>query len=101
MRGYLHLPQKGESLRLYKSLGNGKFRDVTAEVGLDRVLMPMGLNFGDVDNDGFLDLYLGSGNPSYASVVPNVLFHNRLGKSFIDITASSGTGILPKGHGIA
>ena len=25
--------------------------------------MPMGSNFGDMDNDGFLDIYLGNGNP--------------------------------------
>ena len=61
--------------------------------------MPMGLNFGDLDNDGFLDFYLGSGNPSFASAIPNVLFHNREGKRFVDVTASSGTGILPRGHG--
>jgi hypothetical protein len=101
MNGYLKKPQGGEKLRLFRNLGNGKFREVTAEVGLDRVFMPMGLNFGDIDNDGFLDFYLGSGNPSYASPIPNVLFHNVGGRSFTDITASSGTGILPKGHGIA
>jgi hypothetical protein len=101
MKGYLKQPQGGEGLRLFRNLGNGKFRDVSAQTGLKRVFMPMGLNFGDVDNDGFPDLYLGSGNPSYASPIPNVLFHNDGGRSFTDITASSGTGILPKGHGIA
>lgn len=101
MNGYLGKPQSGETLHLYRNLGGCKFREVTAEVGLKRVFMPMGLNFGDIDNDGFLDLYLGSGNPSYASPVPNVLFHNKDGKAFIDITESSGTGALPKGHGIA
>ena len=101
MKGYLKQPQGGEGLRLFHNLGNGKFRDVSAETGLKRVFMPMGLNFGDVDNDGFPDLYLGSGNPSYASPVPNVLFHNNGGHGFTDITASSGTGVLPKGHGIA
>ena len=101
MNGYLKRPQGGEKLRLFKNLGNGKFRDATAEAGLARVLMPMGLNFGDIDNDGFLDFYLGSGNPSYASPIPNAMFHNKNGKSFVDITASSGTGILPKGHGVA
>ena len=45
--------------------------------------------------------YLGSGNPSYASPIPNVLFHNNGGHSFTDVTASSGTGVLPKAHGIA
>jgi len=59
------------------------------------------LNFGDLDNDGFLDFYLGSGNPSYASAIPNVMYHNQEGKRFVDVTASSGTGILPKGHGVA
>ena len=99
--GYLGLPQKGEPLKLYKNLGNGKFRDVTTEASLDHVFLPMGLNFGDPDNDGFLDFYLGSGNPSYAALVPNLLFHNEAGKRFTDVTASSGTGILPKGHGVA
>src|SRR5471030_359320 len=101
MRGFEKQAQSGEKLRLFKNLGNGKFRDATVEAGLDRVMMPMGLNFGDIDNDGFLDFYLGSGNPSYASPIPNVLFHNQVGKRFVDIAASSGTGILPKGHGVA
>ncbi len=99
--GYLGLPQKGEALRLYRNLGNGKFKDVTVETGLNHVFLPMGINFGDIDNDGYLDFYLGTGSPSFAMLFPNVLFHNDGGKHFTDITASSGTGILPKGHGIA
>ena len=63
--------------------------------------MPMGANFGDVDNDGLLDIYLGMGSPSFASLMPHVLLRNNDGKSFVDITASSGTGELHKGHGIA
>ena len=101
VRTYLGLPHYAPSLKLYKNLGNGAFRDVTKEVGLDRVFMPMGANFGDVDNDGYLDIYLGTGSPSYGSLVPNVLIRNKEGKSFVDITASSGTGELHKGHGIA
>ena len=82
-------------------MGNGSFEDVTSHVGLDKVFMPMGANFGDIDNDGFLDIYLGTGNPSYASLVPSVLMRNREGKAFVDVTASSGTGELHKGHGVA
>jgi len=101
LRSYLGLPVHQETLKLYRNMGNGTFQDVTKKAGLDRVLMPMGANFGDVDNDGYLDFYLGTGGPSYASLVPNVLFRNHEGKYFADITASSGTGHLQKGHGIA
>jgi hypothetical protein len=101
VRTYLGLAHNAAGLKLYKNLGDGSFRDVTREVGLDKVFMPMGSNFGDMDNDGFLDIYLGTGNPSYASVLPNVLLRNKEGKSFVDVTASSGTGELHKGHGVA
>jgi hypothetical protein len=100
-RTYLGLPHNAPTLKLYRNLGNGSFRDVTAEVGLDKVFMPMGANFGDIDNDGFLDIYLGTGNPSYASLVPNVLLHNQGGKSFTDVTTTSGTGEWHKGHAVA
>ena len=100
-RAYLKLPRNGNTLKLYRNLGDGSFQDVTRQVGLDRVLMVMGANFGDIDNDGFLDLYLGTGNPSYGSLVPSMLFRNKEGKSFVDVTSSSGTGELHKGHGVA
>jgi tetratricopeptide (TPR) repeat protein len=100
-RTYLGLPHNAIPLKLYRNLGNGTFRDVTTEVGLDKVFMPMGANFGDIDNDGFLDIYLGTGNPSYGSLVPSVLLRNHDGRSFVDVTASSGTGELHKGHGVA
>ncbi len=100
VRSYLNLPVTTETAKLYKNVG-GSFRDATEEAGLDRVFMPMGANFGDVDNDGFLDIYLGTGSPSYASLVPNVLLRNHEGRRFVDITSSSCTGSLQKGHGVA
>jgi tetratricopeptide (TPR) repeat protein len=90
-----------KTLKLFRNMHDGTFQDVTAQVGLNRVFMPMGSNFGDIDNDGFLDIYLGMGNPSFVSLMPHVLLRNKEGKSFVDITASSGTGELHKGHGIA
>ena len=101
LKTYLGLPYNTGTLKLYRNLGNGAFRDVTKETGLDRVYMPMGANFGDIDNDGYPDIYLGTGNPSYGALVPNVLLRNKEGKSFVDVTASSGTGELHKGHGVA
>jgi hypothetical protein len=100
-RSYLGLAPNAETLKLYRNLGNGTFRDVSAEAGLDKVFMPMGANFGDVNNDGYLDMYLGMGSPTFASVAPHELLLNKNGRSFVSITASSGTGELHKGHGIA
>jgi ASPIC and UnbV/FG-GAP-like repeat len=102
MRSYLGLTVPQDDMpRLYRNTGKGTFEDVTAKAGLARAVMTMGANFGDVDNDGFLDFYLGTGNPSYASLIPNLLFRNHEGKYFTDITSSSGTGSLQKGHGVA
>jgi tetratricopeptide (TPR) repeat protein len=100
-RAYLRLPRNGNTLKLYRNLGDGSFQDVTRQAGLDTVLMVMGANFGDIDNDGFLDIYLGTGNPSYASLVPSLLLRNKGGQGFVDVTAASGTGELHKGHGVA
>jgi hypothetical protein len=92
----------GERPRLYRNVGRSEpFQDVTSALGLDRVVLPMGSNFGDVDNDGYLDVYLGTGRPSYAYLMPNVLLRNDGGRRFDDITAESGTGHLQKGHGVA
>ena len=99
-RSYMHLPIHVDTLKLYRNRHNGTFEDVTTQVGLDRVFMPMGSNFGDVDNDGFLDIYLGVGQPSFGSIQPHVLLRNDGAKKFVDITASSGTGDVHKGHGI-
>ncbi len=101
IRSYMGLAPNAETLKLFKNMRDGTFRDVTKETSLDKVFMPMGANFGDIDNDGFLDIYLGTGNPSYASLLPNVMLRNHDGKFFADVTASSGTGELHKGHGVA
>ena len=87
--------------RLYRNLGPAGFRDVTSEVGLDRAMAPMGSNFGDIDNDGYLDIYLGTGDMSYEGLDVNLMFKNFDGLRFEDVTSSSGTGHLQKGHGVS
>jgi hypothetical protein len=100
-RSYLKLPLNAMTMKLYRNARDGSFLDVTAAANLDKVLMPMGSNFGDIDNDGFLDIYLGTGSPSYVSLAPSMLLRNRAGASFVDVTVSSGTGEMHKGHGVA
>ena len=50
---------------LYRNRGDGTFADVTAAVGLARSMPTMGSNYGDLDNDGFLDIYLGTGSRTW------------------------------------
>ncbi len=97
--GFLGLPAQAETTRLYRNTGKG-FEDVSAAAGVARVTQAMGANYGDIDNDGFLDVYLGTGAPSYASIVPNILWRNDAGRRFLDVTTASGTGHLQKGHGV-
>ena len=86
--------------RLYRNDGD-RFRDITVEAGLDHPILPMGANFGDLDEDGFLDIYLGTGATAYEAVMPNVVYLNRRDGTFTDVTFSSGLGHLQKGHGIS
>ncbi len=97
----LGLPHDGQHPRLYKGDGRGGFTDVTARVGLDRVFLVMGSNLGDLDNDGWLDAYLGTGYPGYDGLMPNVALHNLAGARFADVSATSGLSHLQKGHGVA
>ena len=97
----LGMSSTGERTKLYRNRGNGTFEDVSKSVGLDRVLHAMGSNFGDLDNDGWLDFYLGTGDPNFATLIPNRMFRNDGGKRFQDVTTSGGFGTLQKGHAVS
>jgi hypothetical protein len=97
---YLGLPVKSELPRLYRNDGDWKLTNVAPVTGLTRTCAPMGANFGDLDNDGYLDFYLGTGDPSYFSLMPNLMFLNREGRSFVDVTFDGGFGSLQKGHAV-
>ncbi len=98
---YLGLPHDGERARLYHNNHDGTFKDVTQEVGLYKVIHAMGLNYGDLDNDGWLDFYAGTGDPDLATLIPKRMFRNNGGKNFQEVTTSGGFGMLQKGHAIS
>ena len=101
VKGLLGQPHQRYSNRLFRNVKGEHFEDKTKSAGLDLVFMTMGSNYGDFDNDGFLDMYLGTGTPDLTTLVPNRMLKNVSGGRFADITASSGTGNLQKGHGVS
>jgi len=69
---------------LYRNLGNGKFEEVAARAGVDRLdFYGMGVAVGDFDNDGHPDLFI-TGFPSSA------LFHNNGNGTFTEVTDRAG-----------
>jgi len=91
--GYFGGPDKdqvqGYPCKLYKNLGNFKFKDVTAEVGLDKInFYTHGAAVGDYDKDGWPDLLV----TGYSRVA---LFHNVKdektgGRKFVEVTEQAG-----------
>jgi hypothetical protein len=97
---------------LFKNLGNGKFKDVTKETGVDRVAHSQTAVFFDYDNDGYLDLlvtntakwttetydkagryYTGLATLSAMAGSPkesNILYHNNGNGTFTDVTEKAG-----------
>ena len=98
---YLGLLTAGGHPRLYRNEGGEGFEDVSREVGLTTPCLPMGANYGDLDNDGYIDFFLGTGTPSFESIAPNLMYRNDGGRRFVDVTYSGGFGHLQKGHGVA
>jgi len=97
----LDIANDGSKMYLYRNNHDGTFTDVSKAAGVSKSVFAMGANFGDIDNDGFLDMYLGTGNPDYKSLSPNKLFRNTGNGQFADVTVSSRLGNLQKGHGVA
>lgn len=86
--------------KLYRNSGNMQFEEVGVQMGLTEIVDAMGCNFGDINTDGFLDFYLGTGNPLYQSIVPNKMYLNMEGKRFEDVSYVGGFANIQKGHGV-
>lgn len=87
--------------RLFINNGDETFTQASEEYGISKTMYSMGANFGDVDNDGYFDFYVGTGSPDYSSIVPNRFFRGVGGKRFEEVTSAGGFGHIQKGHGVA
>src|SRR5207244_13627078 len=85
---------KGDRPRLYRNNRDGTFTDVSREMHLDSLYLTMGANFGDLDNDGWLDFYLGTGAAPLTNIVPHQMFSNDRVRAFQYVTMSGGLGHL-------
>jgi hypothetical protein len=110
--------------QLFENLGNGKFKDVTKQAGLDRYLNSISAIAFDYDHDGYLDLFVANYFPPVNLFHPGTprffpesfetakngggvtVYHNNGNGTFTDVTAKVGlAGIsgwtLDLGHGDA
>jgi enediyne biosynthesis protein E4 len=78
---------KGESLKLYRNLGNGRFEDVTKKAGLDNPSSKsLGIVVFDFDNDGWPDLFIAN------DTQPNKLYRNNKNGTFTEMGVEAGVG---------
>ncbi|GAB4194910.1 MAG: hypothetical protein Tsb002_26880 [Wenzhouxiangellaceae bacterium] len=76
---------------LFRNNGDGTFTDVSEAAGIQHGLGNSGALAGDIDNDGFTDLFLTSAGGLFTPFSsPVVLYHNNGDGTFSDITANSG-----------
>jgi tetratricopeptide (TPR) repeat protein len=88
--------------RLFRNNGNGTFTDVTLAAGLHYPTGTMGAGVADIDNDGFVDIYLGTGDPQLSRLEPNRVFRNQGDGTFVDVTALTKFARPGnKGHGVS
>ena len=69
--------------RLYRQAADGRFEDVSITSGLADTGYGMGVAVGDINNDGYPDLFL-------SNLGPDRLFLNQRDGTFLDITTAAG-----------
>ena len=77
---------------LYENLGNGTFMDISdqAGIGITADMYTMGVVAGDLNNDGYKDLFITTLNDLDGEKAPNILFRNKGDKSFLNLSLFNG-----------
>ena len=86
---------------LYRNEADGTFADVTYRTGLGRSFGTTGVHYGDFNNDGYPDIYLGNGGEEMTRFEADVLLLNIRGERFVDIAPQIGLEQMGKGHGVS
>lgn len=79
--------------QLWRNRGDGTLVDVAAALGYAPHAKALTLGAGDIDGDGFADLYVGMNedwNGGNAAYYPHELWHNLAGEHFAEIGHSAG-----------
>lgn len=100
----LHKYRKGFST-VFEQTSEGFFKERRDFFRDAMPMATMGASFGDINNDGCYDFYLGTGGPEGWFVLPNVFFvgvrdGTRCGWAAENISMLHGFGTTQKGHGI-
>lgn len=82
MHTYAKTEEQAATTHLYQNDGTGQFTNVSAQSGLALSSYGMGIATGDIDNDGWTDVYI-------TTLGKNHLFRNEQGR-YVDITADAG-----------
>jgi tetratricopeptide (TPR) repeat protein len=89
-----------DAVRLFRNNTNGTFTDVTLAAGLYPPMGVMGGAVADLDNDGFVDFYFGTGDPELSRLEPNRFFRNNGDGTFQEWSRHVGLAQPgKKGHG--
>jgi len=86
---------------LFHNNGDGTFANVAEKAGITGWYGAMSSQVGDLDNDGYPEIVLGTGNPELDWTEPKLLFRNDGKGHFVDVTNAAGLIHFGMLHGIA
>ena len=87
---YLGVDNQGEKPRLFKNNKDGTFTNVTVKSNMNYPLLTMGSNYGDLNNDGYLDIYICKVSPLSPKGTHNLLYINNKDMTFTESSSQLG-----------